>query len=160
MIWFLQNDPDVDSVTRSNRKGWGLCKNEFTDNDSRPRRLYIRSARRMVSDYVITGHHMKQSTPDTVKEPVAIACWPPDTDHARLIVKDGCAYNEGLVFGEDDWRPFGVSWNALIPKKFRMHQSNNPYLFVFQLCGVRCNPYFKHVYDPWSPCRMRCCNIC
>jgi hypothetical protein len=47
---------------------------------------------------------------------VAIAWWPPDTHHARRIVKDGFAYNEGFVFGGDDWKPFGISWKALIPK--------------------------------------------
>lgn len=31
-------------------------------------------------------------------------------------MKDGSAYNEGFVFGGDDWRPFLVSWKALIPK--------------------------------------------
>jgi hypothetical protein len=32
-------------------------------------------------------------------------------------VKDGFAYNEGFVFGGDDWGPFGISYRALVPKK-------------------------------------------
>ncbi len=115
LIWFLQNDPDVDTATRKNWEGWGLCKDEFADNGHWPRRLYIRSARRMVSDYVITEHHTRRENDKNVEDPVAIAWWPPDTHHARRIVKDGFAYNEGFVFGGDDWRPFGISWRALIP---------------------------------------------
>jgi len=117
LIWFLQNDPAVDEKTRSNWSGWGLCKDEFTDNKGWPRRLYIRSARRMVSDYVITEHHTRRDKFVLVPDPVAMAWWPPDTHHARRIVKDGYAYNEGFVFGGDDWRPFGISWRALIPKQ-------------------------------------------
>jgi hypothetical protein len=116
LIWFLQNDPEVDPETRASWEGWGLCKDEFTDNDHWPRRLYIRSARRMVSDYVITEHHTSRKNNILVEDPVAIAWWPPDTHHARRIVKDGYAYNEGFVFGGDDWRPFGISWRSLIPK--------------------------------------------
>ena len=117
LIWFLQNDSEVNPETRKNWEGWGLCKDEFTDNGGWPRRLYIRSARRMVSDYVITEHHTKRENLQRVKDPVAIAWWPPDTHHARRIVKDGYAYNEGFVFGGDDWRPFGISWRALIPNE-------------------------------------------
>mgnify|MGYP001025855889 CR=1 FL=1 len=121
LIWFLQNDSAVDEQTRKNWAGWGLCRDEFTDNGGWPRRLYIRSARRLVSDYVITEHHTSrdkttQVTDPLGRQPVAIAWWPPDTHHARRIVRDGYAYNEGFVFGGDDWRPFGVSWQALLPK--------------------------------------------
>lgn len=116
LIWFLQNDPAVDAATRAQWEGWGLCKDEFTDNGGWPRRLYIRSARRMVSDYVITQQHTARNNPERVEDPVTMAWWPPDTHHARRIVRDGYAYNEGFVFGGADWRPFGVSWRALIPK--------------------------------------------
>jgi len=116
LVWFLQNDPDVDSLTRENWEKWGLCRDEFKDNGHWPRRLYIRSARRMVSDYVITEHNTSRENDEEVNDPVAIAWWPPDTHHARRIVKDGLAYNEGFVFGGDDWKPFGISWRSIIPK--------------------------------------------
>jgi len=117
LIWFLQNDPAIPQRTRTNWEDWGLCKDEFVDNGGWPRRLYIRSARRLVSDYVITEHHTRRDNPDRVADPVAIAWWPPDTHHARRIVRDGKAYNEGFVFGGDDWRPFGISWRALVPEE-------------------------------------------
>jgi len=119
LIWFLQNDPDVDKKTRENWEGWGLPGDEFTDNGHWPRRLYIRSARRMVSDYMITEYNTKSDTPDTVSDPVGIAWWPPDMHHARRIVKDGYAYNEGFthVEGNKSWKPFKISYKASIPKR-------------------------------------------
>ena len=117
LIYFLQNDPAVDSLTRSNWQGWGLPKDEFQDNGNWPRRLYIRSARRMVSDYVITEHNARFDVPDTVTDQVAIAWWPPDMHHARRIVKDGYAYDEGFTHVENDgtWKPFKISYQALVP---------------------------------------------
>lgn len=117
LIWFLQHDPAVPERTREDWKAWGLCKDEFTDNGGWPRRLYIRSARRMLSDYIITEHHTHRENPTIAPDPVAIAWWPPDTHHARRIVHQGKAYNEGFVFGGEDWRPFGISWRALLPKE-------------------------------------------
>ena len=117
LVWFLQHDPEVDKATRKNWEGWGLCKDEYVENRGWPRRLYIRSARRMISDYAITENETRRDNPELVNDPVAIAWWPPDTHHARRIVKDGKAYNEGFVFGGDDWKPFGISWRAMIPRR-------------------------------------------
>jgi hypothetical protein len=71
----------------------------------------------MVSDYVITEHHTKRINAEPVPDPIAVAFWPPDTHHARRIVRDGAAYNEGFVFGGDDWGPFGISWRAIVPRR-------------------------------------------
>ncbi|WP_339710612.1 FAD-dependent oxidoreductase [Cyclobacterium amurskyense] len=119
LLWFLQNDESVDSLTRANWEGWGLPKDEFTDNGNWPRRLYIRSGRRMVSEYVITEHNVDIKVKDTVSDPIAIAWWPPDVHHARRIVKDGKAYNEGFTHVENDgtWKPFKISFQATVPKK-------------------------------------------
>jgi hypothetical protein len=116
LFWFLANDPEVDGKTRAAWQGWGLCRDEFTDNEGWPRALYVRDARRMVSDYVITERHTLRVNPVPVPDPVAVAFWPPDTHHVRRIVRDGAAYNEGFVFGGDEWGPFGVSYRALTPR--------------------------------------------
>ncbi|MEM9857810.1 MAG: FAD-dependent oxidoreductase, partial [Bacteroidota bacterium] len=117
LFYFLANDSRVPKAIRSEWSKWGTTKDEFVDNDGWPHIFYIREARRMVSDYVITEHHTKGDTAVAVIDPVAMAYWPPDTHHVRRIVKDGVAYNEGFVFGGDDWAPFGISYQSLVPKK-------------------------------------------
>ncbi len=117
LIWFFQNDPDVSDETRRDWQGWGLCRDEFMDNGGWPRRLYVRSARRMVSEYVITEQHTYRDRNEETEDPVAIAWWPPDMHHARRIVHNGFAFNEGFVFGGNNWKPFGISFRALIPDK-------------------------------------------
>lgn len=116
LCYFLANDPVVPEATRAIWSQWGTCKDEFADNDGWPRLFYVRDARRMVSDYVITEHHTRKSNQTPVEDPVAVAYWPPDTHHVRRIVKDGFCYNEGFVFGGEDWAPFGISYRSLVPK--------------------------------------------
>ena len=79
--------------------------------------FYVRDARRMVSDYVITENHVKKLNPIPVEDPIAVAYWPTDVHSVRRIIKDGYAYNEGFVFGGDYWQPLPIAYRALVPKK-------------------------------------------
>lgn len=120
LFYFLANDPELaslDSALQKTWRQWGLCKDEFTDNEGWPRQFYVRDARRMLSDYVVTEHHTRRSDPTPVEDPVAVAYWPPDLHSVRRIVRDGYAYNEGFVFGGNSWRPFGIAYRALTPKE-------------------------------------------
>lgn len=119
LFYFLAHDPEVgmlDPALQDAWSYWGLAADEFLDNGGWPRMFYIREARRMVSEYVITEHHTRRENPTPVADPIAVAYWPPDTHHARRIVQQGQAYNEGFVFGGEDWAPFGISYQALVPK--------------------------------------------
>ena len=120
LFYFLATDPEVGQLSKKLQTewaSWGYAKDEFADNGGFPRMFYVRDARRMVSDYVITEHHVKRINPISVDDPVCIAYWPTDVHSVRRIVKDGFAYNEGFVFGGDYWRPLPVSYRSLVPKK-------------------------------------------
>ncbi len=117
LLWLLANDPAIPAETRAAWKDWGLPNDEFTDHGGWPRQLYVRDGRRMVSDYVITEHHTRRINPTPVADPVAVAYWPTDTHSVRRIVKNGAAYNEGFVFDDSQWGPFGISYRALVPRR-------------------------------------------
>jgi len=117
LLWLLANDPEMPESLRAEWRQWGLAKDEFVDNGGWPRQLYVRDGRRMVSDYVVTEHHTRRVNPTPVADPVAVAFWPTDTHSVRRIVRDGAAYNEGFVFDDDNWGPFGVSYRAMIPPR-------------------------------------------
>ncbi|MDX2180184.1 MAG: FAD-dependent oxidoreductase [Bryobacteraceae bacterium] len=117
LLWLLANDPEVPESLRTVWREWGLAKDEFTDNGGWPRQLYVRDGRRMVSDYVVTEHHTRRVNPTPVADPVAVSFWPTDTHSVRRIVRDGAAYNEGFVFDDNNWGPFGVSYRAMLPPR-------------------------------------------
>jgi hypothetical protein len=117
LLWLLANDPEMPGPVRAEWRQWGLCADEFTDNGGWPRQLYVRDGRRMVSSYVVTEHHTRRINPTPVADPVAVAFWPTDTHSVRRIVRDGAAYNEGFVFDDDNWGPFGISYQAMIPPR-------------------------------------------
>ena len=119
LLYFYQNDPEVGRINpafQQEWKKWGLAKDEFTDNDGWPRDFYVRDARRMVSDYVISEKHVRREDYTPVEDPVAVAFWPPDVHAVRRIVMNDTLYNEGTVFGGNWWRPFGIAYRSLVPK--------------------------------------------
>lgn len=120
LFYFLANDAEVGELDRGLQKdwaSWGLARDEFSDNHNWPRQLYVRDARRMKSDYVITELHARKEGGVPVEDPVATTFWPPDLHNVRRIVVNKKAYNEGAVFGGKWWKPFGISYRALVPKQ-------------------------------------------
>lgn len=118
LLWFFANDEAVPEKHRQTWGSFGYCRDEFPDNAHFPRQLYIRDARRMVSDYIITEDTATEGGAPEVADPVALAYWPTDTHSVRRILRDGQPHNEGFVFKDGHrWRPFGVAYRALVPQR-------------------------------------------
>lgn len=114
LLWFLQNDSSVPIDVKSSWKAFGLPKDEFKDNGHWPYKFYARSARRMVSDYVITEHNGRPGAKQTV-DPIGITLWPFDMHASKRVIKNGSVWNEGFIM-DKKVIPFGISYRALVPK--------------------------------------------
>lgn len=114
LLWTLQNHPRVPEKIRETTSKWGLPKDEFSDNDHWPWQLYVREARRMISDLVMNQEHCTGR--QKVQDPVGMAAYSMDSHHVQRIVKDGMVKNEGDV-QLHGVKPYPVSYRSLVPKK-------------------------------------------
>ncbi|MBN9663676.1 MAG: FAD-dependent oxidoreductase [Acidobacteria bacterium] len=55
-LWFLAHDETVPRPLRDEVNSWGLCRDEYPDTGHWPVQMYIREARRMKGDYLMTEH--------------------------------------------------------------------------------------------------------
>jgi len=112
-IHFLATSPRVPENIRVEARQFGMCKDEFLDSAGWPNQLYVREARRMVSDYVMTEHNCrgKEIAPDSI----GLAAYNMDSHNCQRIVKNGRPENEGDV-QVPPMKPYPISYRAIVPK--------------------------------------------
>lgn len=115
-IWTLQNHARVPSAIRSAWAAWGLPLDEFGETGGWPHQLYIREARRMAGDYVITEHHVDQESGFVADDPVGMGVYNMDSHHVqRHVNAGGYVRNEGDVQVAPAHGAYGVSYRAIVP---------------------------------------------
>ena len=115
LMYFLANDPQVPEDVRKAINEWGLPKDEFVDNGNWPHQIYVREARRMIGEYVMTEHDVLSKR--DVPEPVGMGSYTVDSHNVQRYVKpDGFVQNEGDI-GVKTPMPYKISYRSLIPKK-------------------------------------------
>lgn len=114
LFHFLATDPRVPEDVRKDRSQWGFCKDEFTDTAGWPHQIYVREARRMVADYVITQavcRHQQQ-----VDDSIGLASYNMDSHNVQRVVQNGVVRNEGDVQVAPSG-PYPISYRAIVPRK-------------------------------------------
>ncbi|MEO3929493.1 FAD-dependent oxidoreductase [Micromonosporaceae bacterium B7E4] len=113
LLYFLANDPRLPAPIRAATRAYGLSPAEFTSTGHWPHQLYIREARRMVADYVVTQHDAAgRSRP---ADPIALASYVMDSHNAKRVVVDGQPRNEGNV-QHPLTAPFGIPYRSIVPR--------------------------------------------
>lgn len=114
-LYFLGHDPSVPKKLRDEMGSFGFCKDEFTDNDHFPYYLYIREARRMIGDSVMTQDDILVSR---VKEDaVALGSHWIDSHHVqRVALTDSTYTNEGRIWHKVT-APYELPYSVLLPKQ-------------------------------------------
>ncbi len=113
LMWTLANHPRVPEKIRAVYAKSGLAKDEFTENGNWPRQMYVREARRMVSDYVMSEKNCKRK--EIVEDSVGMGAYNMDSHHTqRYVTKEGFARNEGDI--QIGTRPYPISYRSLRPK--------------------------------------------
>ena len=118
LMWTLANHPRIPEKVREYFSKYGTCKDEFQDGlgDGWQRQLYVREARRMVGDYVMTEANCRGKK--VAARPIAMGAYTMDSHHVRRIeTKDGFVRNEGNVEDGNMPGPYGIDYGAIVPKR-------------------------------------------
>ena len=118
LFWTLANHPRVPKAVRDECSKWGTCRDEFGDGfgDGWQRQLYVREARRMIGEFVMTEHHCTHER--RAPRPVALAAYTMDSHHVRrYATPDGLVRNEGNVEVRVSNGPYPIDYGAIIPRK-------------------------------------------
>ena len=116
LLWFLGHDPRVPQPVRDEMLRWGLARDEFTATGHWPPQLYVREARRMVSEYVVTdrdARHLRKAG-----DPVALATYAMDSHYvSRYVDAEGRLWLEGGYGMSLKARPMPVSYRSIVPRR-------------------------------------------
>ncbi len=118
LLWFLATDDRIPAHIRQEMKSWGYCHDEFLDTEGWPHQLYIREARRMVSDFVMTEHECIGNR--VVLDGIAKGGYALDSHVVQRVVINGHVENEGNI-SVKGFDPYLISYRSIIPKREEIH---------------------------------------
>ncbi|MDA1053599.1 MAG: FAD-dependent oxidoreductase [Planctomycetota bacterium] len=114
-LYFIANDPRVPKEVQDEMRRWGLAKDEFAENGNWPHQLYIREARRMIGEFVLTENELlkKRPTPDSI----GMGSYTMDSHNVqRYITPEGFVQNEGDI-GVSTHGPYQIAYGSIVPKR-------------------------------------------
>ena len=112
--YFLANDPRVPKSLQEEVRSYGLAKDEYLDTNHWPHQLYIREARRMVSDFVSTQKDLQ--TNRTKPDVIGMGSYASDSHNIQRFINDrGFVENEGDV--QVQVQPYQIPYRIVVPKK-------------------------------------------
>jgi hypothetical protein len=115
LCYTLATNPRVPIEIRRFMMDWGLAEDEFVDNSNWPYRMYIREARRMVGDYVMTEQNCLGGRRAT--DSVGMGSYQIDSHNVQRFVDDnGFARNEGDI-QVSGFVPYPISYKSIIPAR-------------------------------------------
>ncbi len=115
LLWSLANSPRVPEKIRKHFQTWGLCKDEFLATNGWPHQMYVREARRLIGEVVMTEHHCRGTK--VSDDSIGMGAYNMDSHNCqRYVTKEGFARNEGdIQVGVP--HPYPISYRAIVPQK-------------------------------------------
>ncbi|MFI8605542.1 FAD-dependent oxidoreductase [Cellulophaga baltica] len=115
LLYFWGHDESVPERFRISIKKWGLAKDEFADNGHWPYQIYVREARRMIGEFVMTENEILGR--NKVTQSIGMGSYTMDSHNAqRYITKEGYVQNEGDL-GIDAEEPYQIHLGTILPKE-------------------------------------------
>ena len=113
LVKFIATDSRVPQGIKNELATWGLCGDEYADNGNWPYQLYVREARRMVSDYVMTERNCRRTI--VAGDGIAFGSYTMDSHNCERVVVNGMVKNEGDVQVAIGNGPYPIAYRSIIP---------------------------------------------
>jgi hypothetical protein len=115
LLYFVKTDPRVPEEIRQELHRWGYARDEFTDNGHWPHQIYVREARRMLGEFVMTENEVLGKSP--VMQSVGMGSYTMDSHNTqRYVTPEGFVQNEGDI-GVHPHTPYQIDLRALLPRR-------------------------------------------
>jgi len=114
LLYFIGHDKRIPENLRKEMLNWGFCKDEFQDTNGWPHQLYIREARRMIGEYVMTEKNCTGE--EIVNDEVGLAAYTMDSHNCQRIDVNGLVKNEGNVEVSVPG-PYPIAYRSIVPKQ-------------------------------------------
>lgn len=114
LLYFVANDHSVPEAIRKEFKQWGYPRDEYVENGHWSPQLYIREARRLIGDIVMTQNHCQGR--QVVADAVGFAAYTMDSHNCDRIIVNGMVKNEGNV-EVGGFSPFPISYRSIVPQR-------------------------------------------
>lgn len=113
LYYFIATDPRVPQQTREKMAEWGYARDEFADNGNWPYNIYVREARRMIGQKVMTENEVRGLKP--VAESIGMGSYTLDSHNIqRFVTEEGYVQNEGDV--GIGLSPYQIEMKSILPK--------------------------------------------
>ncbi|MFP4053659.1 MAG: FAD-dependent oxidoreductase [Phycisphaerae bacterium] len=105
---------DAPDSIKSSMAGWGLPSDEFTDNGGFPHQLYVREARRMLGEYVMTEDNCRLY--ETAPNSIGLGAYPMDSHNThRYVDTDGYVEAEGNFWLGGIRETYKIDYGSITP---------------------------------------------
>ncbi|MGB5820664.1 MAG: FAD-dependent oxidoreductase [Saonia sp.] len=113
LMWTLAYHPRIPANIRKEASRWGTSKDEFEREDGWQQQLYIREARRMVGEYVMTQKNCEGI--NVITDAIGMAAYGMDSHNVQRYIDDnGQVKNEGNVEAKFP-KPYPISYRSITP---------------------------------------------
>jgi hypothetical protein len=119
MHHFLSTDPSVPEELRQQMAEIGLCRDEFTAYGHWSPQLYVREARRMIGEYIISQKDIMDKPQKD--DPIIVSSFPIDSHDCQRIGTQDMVMDEGTIMpvrmaGRKHGYPYHIPYRAITPK--------------------------------------------
>jgi len=114
LLYFIANDSRIPKQFQEEMKLWGLARDEFSDNGHWPHQIYVREARRMIGEFVMTENEIQGRSP--VERSIGMGSYTMDSHNTqRYITPEGYVQNEGDI-GVHPHQAYLIDLGTILPK--------------------------------------------